>query len=439
MLGPTPPDRRTPVYQGGLGSSPRSTRWRRPRPSPPVTRTCRWRTARSACPASTPSPASRIAARPLWCPSSPLPGPCARWWRGRDSTSWQYNLATAEPAPGGLVDEDLRAGDADGAGPLARRHHQRHRSLRHVQPGRRRGPVPRRELRRRRRQRRHHHRGHPGLVQLRVRAPRAHRRAGGGGGDGAPARHHLGAGRHPVVAAGHEGDHPAGDGVGLRHAGQRRRLQPALHDRAHRGQGRQRHLPARPGPRAEGVAPGGPAGHEHPPAERAERHRHRRPPPGPAGRRQDRHDAGLHRRLVRGLHARPVHRGVGRGPGGQVPHRPRRHRHHRRALPGSDLGRVHERLAGGASRQPVPGPEPGSAIRRHPRGARRARPDASPPPPPPPPDPGFPFPFPLPTVPGQGVQGAPTAATTAMAATTVATRRGLPPPTETPPTTGIPT
>jgi membrane peptidoglycan carboxypeptidase len=75
-----------------------------------------------------------------------------------------------------------------------------------------------------------------------------------------------------------------------------------------------------------------------------------------------------------------------------------------------------------------------------PRGAMLEVPggrDLTPPPapPPPPPDPGPTLPFPIPGPPGQAAQAAETTATTETAVAT----RGRPPPTQTPPTTGIPT
>jgi penicillin-binding protein 1A len=78
-----------------------------------------------------------------------------------------------------------------------------------------------------------------------------------------------------------------------------------------------------------------------------------------------------------------------------------------------------------------------------PRGAMLEVPggrDLTPPPapPPPPPDPGPTLPFPIPGPPGQAAQAAATAETTATTETAVAPR-GRPPPTQTPPTTGIPT
>ena len=83
----------------------------------------------------------------------------------------------------------------------------------------------------------------------------------------------------------------------------------------------------------------------------AERHRHQGPDPRPARGRQDRHRPGRQRRLVRRLHALPGHRGVDR-----LADRQRRGArsggtgHHRRLVPGRDLGPVHAGVARGARR-----------------------------------------------------------------------------------------
>jgi penicillin-binding protein 1A len=88
--------------------------------------------------------------------------------------------------------------------------------------------------------------------------------------------------------------------------------------------------------------------------------------------------------------------------------------------------------------QPATSVAPSGSMLVVPGGRDLTPPPAPPPPPPPDPGPTFPFPFPLPTVPGQGVQGAP-ATETATTVAALATARGRPPPTEAPATTGMPT
>ena len=79
-------------------------------------------------------------------------------------------------------------------------------------------------------------------------------------------------------------------------------------------------------------------------ARRHERHRHRRPDPRPRGRRQDRHDRELRRRLVRRLHPAARHRRLGRVPQlGAADDRPvPRPAGRRRLVPGADLEGVHD-------------------------------------------------------------------------------------------------
>ena len=114
------------------------------------------------------------------------------------------------------------------------------------------------------------------------------------------------------------------------------------------------------------------------PASAASRRPARRGPPG------------IHRRLVRRLHAVAGHRGVDGRPlarkftinlGGQD---------HRRPYPGPDLGRLHERLAGGPSDRRVRAADAGAEL-RHARGAGwpdlTPLPPAGPAPPPEPPRP----------------------------------------------------
>ena len=80
------------------------------------------------------------------------------------------------------------------------------------------------------------------------------------------------------------------------------------------------------------------------------------PDPEPARGRQDGHRAEQRQRLVRGLHAVPVHGGLDRFAGRQLRGAHPRHRHHGRLVPGGDLGPLHARLARGPRDRRLRGP-----------------------------------------------------------------------------------
>ena len=303
-------------------STRRSTRRPRPRRRPPATACCRWRTAVFTQSGVVPDNVPRPRGQPNLGSASvvsiePATGAVRTMVGGPGLHRLRVQPRHPEPAPGRVVVQDLRAGDAHRAGQVAAATSSTaRRRASSPNPGGTPGPVPGRQLRRRRRQRRHDHRRHhcarrtaPSCASARSSASRAV----------VEMAHRLGITYRAAVRA-----------VA---AARRRRLPPLemasayaalANDGIYNGPYFIDRIEDRDGNVIYSHTPT-PEQRVSPQTARLvteileqnvhRRHRHPGPHPRPAGRGQDRHDPGRDRRLVRRLHAGAGHRRVDGRPG----------------------------------------------------------------------------------------------------------------------------